>query len=239
MLELIGTDKKNILEVCCGSGRILAPLAKAGHQVTGFDANEFMMAKIEEKVQELTNIKWYKTDAVTDDWGKNYEFVVLAGNIMINIETDMDYKEAQELFIQKAYDSLKHGGSVYLDFELFLHPDTVFGNTENRVIFEGTDKDGNFGTIKILNSDYNRQTQICKTNMSIELQTAKGEMISRSYTKVKHIPTLENVTKWLDDTGFSIKDIYGDYQKNEISKFTHRAIIVAQKGGLRYEVGRL
>ncbi|MCL2519206.1 MAG: class I SAM-dependent methyltransferase, partial [Oscillospiraceae bacterium] len=37
LLSVIGQESKKILEVCCGSGRILVPLARAGHDVTGFD----------------------------------------------------------------------------------------------------------------------------------------------------------------------------------------------------------
>lgn len=50
----------------------------------------------------MTNIKFYKADALKSDWGKAYDVIFLAGNIMINIETDEDYKETQQLFIHKA-----------------------------------------------------------------------------------------------------------------------------------------
>ena len=36
-LTLIGTKPKKILEIACGSGRFLIPMAKAGHTVTGLD----------------------------------------------------------------------------------------------------------------------------------------------------------------------------------------------------------
>jgi SAM-dependent methyltransferase len=229
LLNLIGSGRKNILEVCCGSGRILVPLAKAGHLATGFDIDEYMMEKLEGKAEGLSNIKWYHNDAVKDDWGNGYDVTVLAGNILINIETDMDYKEAQELFLQKAYDNLNKGGYLYLDFNLFMHPEKFFQSDEERVIFEGTDHSGNHGILKIKKGFYDPGTQISYSDSNITLRMATGEIITKDYKKVKHIPTLENVNAWLSDTGFKIIKIFGDYHGGEINEQTGRAIIWAEK----------
>ena len=60
LLSVIGEEPKNILEVCCGSGRIFIPLAKAGHQMTGFDADYGMLARMRDKAKELKiNAKYY------------------------------------------------------------------------------------------------------------------------------------------------------------------------------------
>ncbi|HIR56149.1 MAG TPA: class I SAM-dependent methyltransferase, partial [Candidatus Gallacutalibacter pullicola] len=48
-LSVIGTNPKRILEIACGSGRILVPLGKAGHLVTGLDFDEYMLSKISKK----------------------------------------------------------------------------------------------------------------------------------------------------------------------------------------------
>jgi SAM-dependent methyltransferase len=116
LLSLIGSKPKRILEVCCGSGRILVPLAKEGHNVSGFDADEFMLAKIPAKANGLNNITWQTADAVHNDWGSDYGVVVLAGNILYNIVSDMGYAESQELFIKKAASALKPGGYVYIEY---------------------------------------------------------------------------------------------------------------------------
>jgi len=102
ILSIIGTEPKNILEVCCGGGRILVPLAMAGHHVNGFDIDEEMMAFIPVKIGKLKNVHFRKADAVTDEWGQGYDVVILAGNILLNIETERDNKEAQQAFIKKA-----------------------------------------------------------------------------------------------------------------------------------------
>ena len=49
-LMLIGTTPKKVLEIACGSGRFLVPVAKAGHDVIGLDFDEYMMERIAHKI---------------------------------------------------------------------------------------------------------------------------------------------------------------------------------------------
>lgn len=229
MFSVIGRDLNNILEVCCGSGRILVPLAKAGHTVTGFDVDEYMLERISAKTKGLANINYSKADAINDDWGNNFDIVILAGNILINIESDMNYKEAQKLFISKAYNSLKLNGHIYLDFDCHLHPENIFQNPDERIIFEGIDSSGNYGKYSISNGKYDKQTQITTFKRKTELITKNGDKIVRESEGIKHIPTLLQVHEWLDKVGFKITKEYGDYNGNPISETTHKAIIWAKK----------
>lgn len=98
ILDTIGSAPKRILEVACGGGRILAPLAKAGHLVTGFDADKAMLERCEMKIKNLSNASCRYADAITEDWNNDFDVIVLAGNILLNIVSDMDYSQAQALF---------------------------------------------------------------------------------------------------------------------------------------------
>ena len=42
-LSVIGAESKRILEIACGSGCFLVPMAEAGHDVTGLDFDEHML----------------------------------------------------------------------------------------------------------------------------------------------------------------------------------------------------
>ncbi len=57
-LSIVGDAPKRILEVACGSGRILVPLAKAGHDAAGLDIDADMLDKISPKAAGLQNIRW-------------------------------------------------------------------------------------------------------------------------------------------------------------------------------------
>ena len=131
-LTLMGTSPRKVLEIACGSGRFLVPMAKAGHDVTGLDF---------------------------DEWGTDFDVVILGANFLYNIVSDMDYEQSQELMIRKSANALVVGGHVLIDCGY----------------------------------------------------------------------TLEQIHKWLAESGFVIEQECGDYQGNSISEKTHRAIIWARK----------
>lgn len=229
LLSILGNKPKTILEVCCGSGRILVPLARAGHKATGFDMDEFMLERIPAKAEGIENLAFYKEDAVAADWGRDFDIVILAGNILINIVTPLDYKEAQQLFIKKAANSLKTGGYIYLDFNLFSNPEVIFGNNIERVIFEGTDCNGTYGKYSILEGTYDIDSQIYKGRNRTELITGSGEKIILEKEATKYIPTLHDVYEWLENAGFVVEAEYGDYNGNPIDNNTCRTVIYARK----------
>jgi SAM-dependent methyltransferase len=231
LLNIIGNEPKTILEVCCGTGRILVPLAKAGHNVTGFDIDEYMIARIPEKASGMDNIQYFRADAVEDDWGNNYDIIILAGNVMMNIETDGDYEDAQKVFIYKAAKALKPDGHIYLDFDLHNNPGEIFGPVKKeRVVFEGYDDTGVYGRYMIcVGGKYEKETQVAYGKRRIELILRDGERNVYEYYSNKRIPTLIDVKKWLKENGFILEQAYGNYNKEPISEKTHRATIYARK----------
>jgi SAM-dependent methyltransferase len=228
--KIIGNVPKNILEVCCGTGRILAPLAKSGHKVTGLDIDEYMLERISAKINGLNNIHYYRADAVNDDWIGKYDIIILAGNIMMNIETDGNYEEAQKAFIKKASTALINGGYIYLDFNLDHNLEDIIKYTKEWVIFEGTDDNGVYGKFIMCNGGtYNKSTQMNCRNRRIELTLKNGEKDIYEYTVNKRIPSLMDIKKWLKEYNFVIEQEYGNYVGDPISEKTNRAIIYAKK----------
>lgn len=229
LLSLIGSEAKRILEVACGSGRILVPLARAGHQVTGIDFDEGMLNKIAEKSAGLNNISWAKLDAIAQEWGTGFDVVIIAGNLLFNIITEMDYAKAQELLITKASQSLATGGCLLIDYGYTLHPERWFDTPEEMVVFEGTDCDGNTGKMILYNSSYNITNGIVRFMRKYELRTPDGSIVEKEIEAIKHFATLDQIHAWLVSAGFRIEEEYGDYSYHPIGENTHHAIIKARK----------
>lgn len=232
LLSVIGHQPKKILEVGCGSGRILVPLAKAGHTVSGLDANQFMLNKILAKAEGLCDIEWRKTDVVYSDWGTGFDVVVLASNILYNIESDMDYKQSQQLLIQKAASALVLGGYVYIEYQPGGHHITQYGSSYNKddewVMWEGTDGDGNHGRQILLGDSYDAITGTCKFIRRFELTLKNGEIITRDVLCQKHVASLEQLHGWLHNAGFIIEQEYGDTNKNAVTDESRGVIIYAK-----------
>jgi SAM-dependent methyltransferase len=234
LLSVIGQQPKKILEVCCGSGRILVPLAKAGHTVSGFDADQFMLDKIPAKAEGRDNIEWHNANAVYSDWGSGFDVVVLAGNILYNIVSDMDYKKSQELFIQKAASALVPGGYIYISYgpgghKLIQTPES-FDNGDNIIWqWEGTDNDGNVGKEWVTAGSYNAETGMSKFKRGFEVTLTSGEKILREVIDGKHFAPLELIRKWLSDAGFIVELECEDFEKNPVNDDSCEVKIYARK----------
>jgi len=233
LAEQTGNQPQNILEVACGGGRICVPLAKSQHTVVGFDVDEQMLLRCYKKMVGLPNIRCYQADALNSNWGFGYDVVVMAGNILINIESDMDYVDAQKTFIKNAATSLHIGGHLYMDFDLHYDPTTHFNRLGESSYFNGTDELGTTGRIVSYGSVYDPVTQICAGIKHWELTTNSGEQIIILKRWYKHIPTLKQVYGWLSDAGFTIERTYHNYTDEPIPepivKTTRRATIWARK----------
>ena len=230
---------QNILEAACGGGRISVPLAQAGHNVTGFDADEFMLLRCYRRMKDIPNITCYRADALNADWGSGFDVVVMAGNILINIETETDYAEAQQTFIRKAAAALRPDGHLFLDYD--QHSDASAVKFFNRlgesgrlgVDSEYTDELGTSGKFKNYGGVYDPVTRICTWASHRDLTTNNGERIIESTVGYKHIPTLKQVYGWLADTGLTIEKTYSNYTEEPLDEKHEdfvRATIWAKKG---------
>lgn len=228
-LSIIGTTPKKVLEIACGSGRFLVPMAKAGHIVTGLDFDEYMLDKIKSKSAGMDNITWRKADVIREEWGSGYDVVVLAGNFLFNIISNMDYEEAQRLLFEKAAKALAPGGSLYIDYGYTMHPEEWFIHPGENLVWQGTDSDGTTGRMVLLNSTFDGERNITQFTRRFELTLADGSMIKEDILSSKHFATLEQIHGWLSANGFVLQEEYGGYNRNPISESTSRAIIWAKK----------
>jgi SAM-dependent methyltransferase len=211
LLELIGNTPRNIFEVCCGTGRVLVPLAQAGHTVAGMDADEGMLTRIPAKAEGLANLKYSLANALTTDWGKDYDVVILGDNTLMNIEHRDDDKAAQMLFIKKAADALKSGGHFFVAYDIYPEPETVFiGESKvTKGYYSGSDDTGVWGQIFHCGGLYNPVTQIAVWANHTELTMPNGEVHIIPGHGHKYVCTRNDVHGWLRDAGFMIEKEFG------------------------------
>jgi nitroreductase len=124
--------------------------AKLKKQLAHAAGNQMWIASAPVVFACCADISWDSKGLPEDDfglivnklrWGTGYDVVVMAGNILINIETDTDYAEAQRIFISKAAAALRSGGHLYMDYD--QHSDDSAKKTFNGLgessYFTGTD----------------------------------------------------------------------------------------------------
>lgn len=207
IMTFVGETPQRILEVACGSGRLCVPLARAGHDVTGFDIDTCMLERIPAKAAGLPNLRWFELDALSGDWGGGYDVVIMSGNLLVNIVTSGDYTEAQRTFIRKAAQCVRPGGHLYLDFDCVDWDDETGDNPREWVCFEGTDDLGTYGKFIVVGGTYDRATRINRSSRRYEITPAAGmgEPFTLTRPSVKHFPTMEQVASWLTESGWAIE----------------------------------
>ncbi len=230
IIDSIGKAPQKVLEVACGGGRILAPIAGAGHTATGFDMDKYMLERCRMKIRGMDNAQCYYSNALADNWGSGYDVVVLAANILINIVADGDYAKAQKLFIEKAAAALKQGGHLYVGCDCFDR--SASNSNKEWTVFEGVDDRGTYGKYIVVGGEYDPVTRMDKRSLRrFEITPATGEPFSYTYEWCKHFPTLEQIHGWLADAGFGIEWEYGGYDRRPINEsiYGNKAVIWACK----------
>jgi SAM-dependent methyltransferase len=125
-----------VLDLGCGAGRLLVPLAQAGHEVTGIDNNSNVLARCGEALAEASaSATLIESDFLADDWpDATYDAVLLLGNTLMTI---VDMHDAVQL-LQRAGQSLADGGMVILDdLPGDFWPELTEGNWQGGVSEDG------------------------------------------------------------------------------------------------------
>ena len=90
-LELAETYGDPVLEIMSGTGSIAIPLALAGHDVTGLEMAEPMIAEAERKSQAAgVDITWVRGDAREFDLGRQFKLILLPSNSICHLLTRRD-----------------------------------------------------------------------------------------------------------------------------------------------------
>jgi SAM-dependent methyltransferase len=105
-------DGARVLDLCCGPGLYLVPLARRGHAVTGVDLNAPMLDRAKAACADAGT----PVELIRDDMA---EFVRPGGfDAIINMYTSFGYFPEQERNVQvlrNAYESLAPGGQLLVD----------------------------------------------------------------------------------------------------------------------------
>jgi SAM-dependent methyltransferase len=221
-----------ILEPFCGTGRILIPLALDGHEVVGLDQAKGMLDHARKKVGQLPEqvqrrITLHETDVIRNEWPAVFDLVVLGGNCFYELATP----EEQEKCIASAATSLNSGGHVYIDNDhMEGELDESWQRTGVRQGFPtGVCPDGTRieSTIETIWSDVPRR--LTRFRRSTKVTLPDGSVIENEYVQQKHPVSKVEVQQWLENKGFTVKQVYGDRTGNPHNEKSPRAIFWAEK----------
>ncbi|WP_326721382.1 methyltransferase domain-containing protein [Streptomyces sp. NBC_00243] len=101
-----------VLDLCCGPGLYLVPLARLGHTVTGVDLSPVMLKRAEAACAEAgVDVRLLRADMLTHVEPESYD-------VVLNVFTSFGYFDEpadNARVLRNAHDSLAPGGQLLID----------------------------------------------------------------------------------------------------------------------------
>ena len=208
---------QTIIDLGCGTGLLTCQLAELGYTMIGIDPAG-MMLDLARKKQYAEKVKWIIGNHKKFD-GLLVDMVLMTSHVAQFFIDDNEWK----LMLAASYDALNVGGYIVFDSRRLIFP--PFQNWPTRDTPRRVE-DPALGSIdwyyKLLEIKGNRvryelHFHFINTDNKI---TSTDELIFRSQ---------DELTESLEDAGFKIEIIYGDWDSSLVTPISHEMIFVAKK----------
>ena len=199
ILTLSGLDQKeaaslSVLDIACGAGRHALELARLGCKVTGNDLAPFLLEKARNEALK-NQLQLTLTCCDMRRIAANAHF-----DLVVQLFTSFGYfdvKADDHLVLNNAYGALKRGGWYVLDL---LNPIPLAQNLVPHSLKTA-------GDLTVLEERAFDDDRITK---NITITTPTGETLT--FTESVRLYGKEEMLSMLQEAGFSVNDIAGNYQ---------------------------
>ena len=212
-----GITPRSVLDLACGTGSMSILLAKVGYRVTGVDLSEEMLTVAADKAWELEENRPFFVRQRMErlrlpepvDW-------VFSGLDSINYLTRPE--DCRETF-RRVYQALTPGGVFLFDVNTPEKLEAMDGQ-----VFLDEDED----VYCVWRGSYSHATRICTYGMDIFQR--HGKVWHRSLEEHgEYAYTLEELTAYLQEAGFSSVTQYGDLSPEPPVQGAQRVYFLAVK----------
>ncbi|MCC7354618.1 MAG: methyltransferase domain-containing protein [Anaerolineae bacterium] len=217
-----------ILELGCGTGRLMQPLAEAGYRVTGVDASPAMLALAEKKLAAASlsqTARLVNADMREFQTGETYRLAFIALNTFMHLETQADQLRALRCWRRH----LAPGG--FLTIDLFSPDLGSLLEADGRLAEANRWTDPATGvTVQKL---YTRTVDLATQTISVTFvydETLPDGTLRRALApfKLRYLWRYE-AELLLDKAGYVVEELYGSYYLEPFSSSSGRMIFVARR----------
>lgn len=193
------------LDLACGTGRLTIPLAERGFGATGLDASLSMLELARKKSQNLS-IKWIQGDFREFDLHQKFDLIIIAGNSFQALLTDED----QIRMLDCVKNHLKSKGAFAFNTR---NPNWDDLKATNGFEHWHDFQDLEDKTVHVYGKqDYNENSQIV---------TYVTKRVWPTHKTVKTIQLrftpYHKLMEILDNAGFSVINVYGNFEQTPFS----------------------
>lgn len=210
-----------ILELCCGTGRLTLPLAKEGFNITGVDHTPSMLDQAKAKAsEEGLAIQFIEGDMRTFDLQRQYDLIFIPFNSIHHLYENEDFFQTLDAVRRH----LREGGLFLLDC---FSPDIrymVTAEKEEQEVANYTTSDGRAVVVK-QTFLYEKSTQINRISWHYYIN---GAFDSTQNLDMRMFYPQE-LDSYLKQNGFTILHKYGDFEEGPFTNESDKQIFVCKR----------
>ncbi len=238
-LEIAKKAGPKVLELCCGTGRILIQFAKQGFEVTGIDISKEMLMYTHKKIKDLkrsvqNRIRLIQSDIRDLSAENNYNLVILAFSSFMELPTQKD----REICLRCCYNCLTSGGILVMD--------NLFQGTNEYINWGPNYRDGRMRFRGIYNNPirtneiiqhfesdiFNENKMTIEKTIFADHIDDSGVVNRKTFKVCWYYRSPEQIREELKEVGFKHIEIYGCFTKKPIYDVTlqgkGRQIVIAK-----------
>jgi len=217
-----------LLELGCGTGRLLIPLAQAGYQVTGVDVSPAMLAIARAKAEAAGlagRITLVEGDYASAPLTGPYRFAFVVMNTFMHLLT----QDEQLCALRHWRAHLAPAGLLLVDI---FHPDVAqLANLDGRVEWDKiwTDHENGATVIKLIARTVDLAEQTLHVNLIYDEVFPDGR-VRRNLAPfdLRYLWRFE-AELLLKSAGFALEAIYGDWDLTPFESTSPRLLLVARR----------
>jgi len=219
-----------ILELGCGSGRILLALAQAGLRIIGIDNSLAMLVRARQKLEKQPQAV-RKLVTILEGDISSFTLPEKFGTAICSHNTLYHLPESERIAcFRSIHQHLKPGGIIFIDQDNpFKVADPV---DDGLILLERRIKDTEGGNILLhfASSRVDPTAEKCYLTWIYDESPIAGGPVSRIVVDTTfHIVSRHQLELELERTGFALKAVYGDYQKQPYTEDSQRLLVLAEK----------
>lgn len=210
--ELSNAYGKRILELACGSGRVMLPLLEYGLDVTGVDISQDMLSILERKCNQFAgNGNLINTDMCEFSSDLKFDIIILAQCSLCLLDND----EKRLKLFRNTFNNLRKGGIFIFNYIDTPKDDIKVGDKKTVYIFNAKNK-----SFAVISEKMCEDKMKTIANIYLEKENIEGEVKRYLTSTTKYVLDELIVKSLIRETGFVfVNEISGKTNDGDVLRY--------------------